>query len=78
MKTTLNVEDALFRRAKKVAAERGITLTALVEDALRGHLDGPVSRRKDRFRWIVIDDAELPPVDIADRDALHDFLEREG
>ena len=34
MKTTLEIPDALFRRAKSVAAERGIPLRALVSEAL--------------------------------------------
>jgi hypothetical protein len=34
MKTTLEVPDALFRRAKSAAAERGIPLRQLVSEAL--------------------------------------------
>ena len=34
MKTTLEIPDAIFRRAKSVAAERGIPLRALVSEAL--------------------------------------------
>jgi hypothetical protein len=34
MKTTLEMPDALFRRAKSVAAERGIPLRQLVSEAL--------------------------------------------
>ena len=34
MKTTLEIPDAVFRRAKSVAAERGIPLRALVSEAL--------------------------------------------
>ena len=34
MKTTIEVPDALFRRAKSVAAQRGIPLRALVSEAL--------------------------------------------
>ena len=35
MRTTLQLNDALARRAKRAAAEHGTTLTALVEDGLR-------------------------------------------
>ena len=35
MRTTLRIDDALLRRVKRVAAETGQTLTAIVEDALR-------------------------------------------
>ena len=38
MKTTLEIPDALFRRAKATAAERGIALRELVSDALEDKL----------------------------------------
>jgi hypothetical protein len=41
MRTTLSIDDDLYRRAKAAAALRGSTVTSLVEDALRHILDGP-------------------------------------
>ena len=38
MKTTLEIPDALFRRAKSAAADRGIPLRALVSEALSDKL----------------------------------------
>ncbi len=38
MKTTLEIPDATFRRAKSVAAERGIPLRALITEALADKL----------------------------------------
>ena len=38
MKTTLEIPDALFRRAKSVAAERGIPLRQLVTEAVQEKL----------------------------------------
>lgn len=38
MKTTIEVPDALFRRAKAAAAQRGIPLRALVSEALADKL----------------------------------------
>jgi len=38
VKTTIEVPDALFRRAKSVAAQRGIPLRALVSEALTDKL----------------------------------------
>lgn len=38
MKTTLEIPDAIFRRAKSVAAERGMPLRALVSEALADKL----------------------------------------
>lgn len=38
MKTTVDLADALLRRAKRLAARRGTTLRAVIEDALRKEL----------------------------------------
>jgi hypothetical protein len=38
MKTTLEIPDAIFRRAKSVAAERGIPLRELVTEAVKEKL----------------------------------------
>jgi hypothetical protein len=38
MKTTLELPDALFRRAKAAAATQGIPLRQLVQEALEGRL----------------------------------------
>jgi hypothetical protein len=38
MKTTVEIPDPLFRKAKATAAERGISLKDLLADAVREHL----------------------------------------
>jgi hypothetical protein len=38
MRTTLNLEDDLLIQAKRLAAQLGSTLTAVIEDALRVQL----------------------------------------
>jgi hypothetical protein len=38
VKTTLEIPDAIFRRAKSVAAERGIPLRAFISEALADKL----------------------------------------
>ena len=38
MKTTLEIPDAIFRRAKSVAAERGIPLREFVTEAVKAKL----------------------------------------
>jgi hypothetical protein len=42
MRTTLVLEDRLFREAKRLAATRGVTLSEVVNDALRAALARPV------------------------------------
>jgi hypothetical protein len=74
MKTTLSISDATMRAVKREAARRGQTMSELVESALRQAL----SRTKPV--------AKMPPltsfssggsrVDVSDRDALFNAMER--
>ena len=41
MKTTLEIPDTIFRRAKSAAAERGIPLRQFVTEAVRDKLKNP-------------------------------------
>jgi hypothetical protein len=38
MRTTVDIPEPLLQNAKRRASERGLTLSALLEDALRSHL----------------------------------------
>ena len=75
MKTTLNLDEHLLREAKKRAAEEGTTLTRVVEEALRDALSPHPGPEGDEVRWIIVDGGP-PRVDVADRNALYEFLER--
>jgi hypothetical protein len=75
MKTTLVIDDQVFRRIKEKAAREGTTISALVEAALRALLRGTPAKPR-----------ELPPlpkwnlglkVNIDDRDALYRAMEEE-
>ena len=46
MKTTLEIPDALFRRAKSAAVERGIPFRELVSEALADKLRAGCSKAK--------------------------------
>jgi predicted transcriptional regulator len=50
MKTTIEINDALFDRAKQLATQRQTTLRAVVESALRQFLDLHGSGRQNAFR----------------------------
>ena len=77
MKTTLNLNDQVLRQAKRRAARDGITLTRFVEDALRDRLAGPRSRKPPfRLQLETVTGTEPPTVDIADRDALYEIIDR--
>ena len=77
-KTTLNLNDQVLRQAKGRAARDGITLTRFVEDALRARLaarrDG---KRLFRMRLKSVKGDQPPNVDISNRDALYDVIDRQ-
>ncbi len=77
VKTTINLTDELLRQAKRRAAHRGITLTRFIEDALRAKL---MDEERDppafRLNLKTVRGHAPPNVDIADREALHDLLDR--
>lgn len=79
MRTTLNLDDDLLRDAKRLAAERGTTLTALMEDALRivvRRVEKPAPRRRVRLPTSgVPGEGFMPGVDVSDNAALRDLLD---
>ncbi|HET6449029.1 MAG TPA: type II toxin-antitoxin system VapB family antitoxin [Conexibacter sp.] len=79
MRTTLNLDDDLMRDAKRLAAERGTTLTALMEDALRiavRRVEKPQLRRHVRLPTFgVPGEGFMPGVDISDNAALRDLMD---
>jgi len=75
MRTTLNLNDELMRKAKKAAAESGVTLTSFIEDAVREALV-PQPAKPYKLHWRTHDGTLA--VDPADRDALYEFLERQS
>lgn len=79
MRTTLDIDDAVLREAKKRAAEEGGSLTSLIERALRTYLR-PVDTGLKRFRLKLVTRRGRPVhgVDLEDRDALYERMEGRG
>jgi hypothetical protein len=50
MRTTIDLPEPLIQNAKRRASERRVTLSALVEDALRSHLAARPKRSDAPFR----------------------------
>lgn len=73
-RTTLMLEDSLFRQLKKKAAEEGRTLQAVANDALRRGLATPLSKWGFKLKMQGWKATELPGVDILDRDKLFDLM----
>jgi hypothetical protein len=75
MKTTLVLPDPLALRLKAEAARRGTSMSEVVAEALLRMLDVPASQRGS-YRLPSFDMGP-PLVDVADRDALYDLLDRD-
>lgn len=79
MRTTLNIEDPLLQEAKRLAAQRGTTLTAVIEDALRMEVgrvrEVPVRGPVELPTFGDPADGLAPGVDLDDTAALLDLME---
>ncbi len=75
MRTTLNIDEDLYRAAKIKAAQEGKTLTRIVEEALREHLRPPKPSKRFRLKVITERGELLPGVNIDDRDSLYEIME---
>jgi hypothetical protein len=80
MRTTVTIDDALLAQAKRVAAETGRSLSAVVDDALKESLN----RREEnahRSTTVVLptfDGRLLPGIDLDNSAALRDVMDGLG
>lgn len=78
MKTTVDLDEQLLRLAKQHAAASGLTLRAYIENALRAQLlPTPERRAPFKLEVPIVEGARRPAVEVADRDALYDLMERD-
>jgi hypothetical protein len=78
MRTTIRLDDALMRRAKRFAAARGTTLTQLFESAVREKLlrEQTGSEVRERIPLPTFSGRGLQPgVDLHDTAALLDLMD---
>jgi hypothetical protein len=75
MRTTLEINDKLFRQAKKRAADDGVPLRKIVEAALQRYLNGQSPEKKYRLQWRTEKGRLMPGVRIDDRNSLFDIME---
>lgn len=76
MRTTLDLDETLLRRARELAAAEGRTLTAVIESALAAAL-APRPRNIEPFRLVLETERGeyIGGVDLADRDAVYEAME---
>lgn len=82
VRTTLNIDDEIYRRIKALAAMRGESVTAVVEESLRvtllaaqapdAHVVMPVSQRRQGYAREFI----ASGIDPSDTSAVRDYLDR--
>lgn len=78
MRTTVRLEEALLGRAKREAARRGVTLTALIEQGLRLAIARPAQLRRARRVAVPVcrrGGGVLPGVDLDDSAGLADRMD---
>ena len=78
MRTTLNIDEDIYRAAKVKAAQEGKTLTRVVEEALREHLNPATPVKPFKLNVITMRGELLPGVNIDDRDSLYEIMEGRG
>jgi len=76
MKTTVELDDALLAEVRRRAAAEGKSMKAFLEEALLARLR---PRARSRVKFVadlpVVEGVRPPSVNVADRRALHDFLD---
>ena len=79
MRTTIKIDDELLARAKARAAERGTTLSDVVQDALREAFLRPVASVAELPPLPVFHgDGLQPGVDLADGGSIWDLQDEDG
>jgi hypothetical protein len=73
VKTTLKIDDSVMKRLKKESVRQGLTMSELVESALR--LLFQKERLTKKIPPLPSFKSGGPLVDIADRDALYQAME---
>lgn len=78
MRTTIRLDPDLLKEAKKLAAGSGVTLTAVIEEALRERLGRrQKGDRRERIRLPTFrGNGLLPGVDLDDSAGLLERMER--
>ena len=75
MRTTIEINDELMRHAKKRAANDGVPLRDVVEDALRRYLSEKPAATGYKLKWTTESGELMPGVDLDDRDSLFDLMD---
>ena len=76
MRTTLNIDDDLYRQVKAAAALRGCSVTSLVEESLRFELARHEARHEVRdIRVLPQGGGTHPGIDLTDARSLREVMD---
>ncbi len=76
MRTTIELDDPLFRELKIEASRRGKTLRQVVNECLRRGLTPPQRKKKYVFRWKTGPRGRIQPgVRLDNRESLFDLMD---
>ena len=78
MRTTIDIDDAVIKGIRELAAETGRTMASLIEDSLRETLvrrQVTNKRKREPKLTVVSGDGLLPGVDLDDSSALLDLMD---
>jgi len=75
VRTTIDLDEQLFRELKEEAARRGTTLRQLLHEYLRKAKAAPGRRTKYCFRWKTHRGQVRPGVRLNDRESLFDLMD---
>ncbi|MET0900216.1 MAG: ribbon-helix-helix domain-containing protein [Mycobacterium sp.] len=79
MRTTVNIDDDLYREVKEAAARSGRTVAAVFEDAVRRGLAAPESRAVADYQVRAMGSGGLRPgIDLASNAELAEVMEDHG
>ena len=75
MRARIDINDVLFRVAKRQAAEWGTSLREAVEAALRQQFGKVMGAARYQLQWRPESGRLQPGVDLTDRDTLFDIMD---
>ena len=76
MRTTVRIDDDLYRRVKQRAAAERRTVASVIEDAVRVGMAEPESQAVDRFVLVPTGEGGLQPgVELSSNAALREILD---
>lgn len=77
MRTTISLDDHLLKRSKKAAADRGVSLAKLVEEALRELLAKKPAQKEWSLPPPTGGDGLAPGIDLTSNESVWSALERD-